>query len=84
MSLMGALPFELWIGFIMLAIVFIFPQVSTLLIKLSLAQLKEVEIYIKELQKAKNEDVQVTEYEYKKGEQGVYLVELFTNKSSRK
>ena len=87
---MGALPLGLWIGFIMLAITFVAPQVSTLLLnlKLSLVQLKEVEIYMKKLNKAKNEGVQVTNLtkgEDKNGGQKVYLVELkslTTNKNT--
>ena len=75
MSLMGALPFALWIGFIMLAIVFIFPQVSTLVIKLSLAKLKKVEICMKKLSKAGNE-VKILKLTEGENENGVYLVEL--------
>ena len=72
MNLMGALPLGLWIGFIMLAVIFIFPQISTLLIKLSLAHfIKENEAGDKGIQVKK-----LTEGENKNGKQEVYLVEV--------
>ena len=76
MSFMGALPLGLWIGFTMLAIAFVVPQVSTLLMKLSLAQLKEVELDIKKLNKAENKDVQVKKRTEGENKNCVYLVEL--------
>ena len=83
--LMGALPVGLWIGFMMLAIIFVAPQVSTLLLnlKLSLVQLKkkkkEVENYMEELNKPENSNVKVTNLTEGKNEnsgQKVHLIEL--------
>ena len=83
MLFMGALPFGLWIGFIMFAVIFVFPQISTLLIKLSLAQLKGIENFYEPGDK----DIEVKkltdhEGEKKNSEQEEYLVEVKGTKSA--
>ena len=73
-TLMGFLPLALWIGFIVLAVYYIFPEIRSLLIKLSLARF---EILMKKLNKAEDKDIQVAEDdESKNNKQEVYVVEL--------
>ena len=64
-----------------LSVIYIYPKINTLLIKLSLARLKEVEALMKKLKKAKDEDIKVEDFpadnvDDEDDYDGVYLVEL--------
>ena len=75
--LIGFVPFALWFAVSMLSVVYIYPKVTTLLIKFCLAQLKEVEVLMKKLNKAEDKDIQIEKISVdENGKRGVYLVEL--------
>ena len=80
-TMMGVLPFGLWVGFTILSFFSIYPKLNTLLISLTLAKFREADDLKKNLEKAAKENNNLTVTK-DKNESDMYLIKFSNNSAS--